>query len=192
MGASIIVGQHQQPIYSIVYSLIIGTSGVKGKALGYPNPSSAVEQASNFEELTLKTQSLAGKVRESQSWLSIPWEANETQTSYIFQILAPLGLGFIKCSIVSLYRRIFCVGIGVRDPFDLTTRIMLIILALWSVAFGLAFVFICGINFSQNWQPVLVAGVQCPLPIIIAYVISDAILDLSLLIMPIPLVRYLY
>lgn len=84
-------------IPALILEIGMGASiivGVKGKALGYPNPSSAVEQASNFEELTLKTQSLAGK------------------TSYIFQILAPLGLGFIKCSIVSLYRRIFCVGIG--------------------------------------------------------------------------------
>lgn len=140
--------------------------GVKGKALGYSTPSSGVEGASTFEDpLTEKT-------------------------SYIFQILTPLALGFVKCSILLFYRRIFCAGIGIRDPFDLTTRIMLFVLVLWGVAFSLAFGFICGLDFSENWTPVNISGDQCPnpIPLLDAYVISDAILDLGLLIMPVPLI----
>lgn len=111
-------------------------------------------------------------------------------TPYFFQTLAPLALGFVKCSIVFFYRRIFRVGMGISDPFDLTTRIMLLIPALWSTALCLAFGFICGINFSRHWIPVMVAGLQRPnpMPMTIVYVISDAILDLILLILPIPLV----
>lgn len=80
-------------------------------------------------------------------------------------------------------------GIGIRDPFDLISRIMLVTLALWSVAFCFAFAFICGLNFSINWQPVIVAGLGCQanlLLVTIAYAISDVILDLCLLFMPIP------
>lgn len=68
---------------------------------------------------------------------------------------------------------------------------MLVILALWSVAFCFTSAFICGLNFSMDWQPLIVAGSQClsPVPITTVYVISDVVLDLGLLIMPIPLVR---
>ena len=68
---------------------------------------------------------------------------------------------------------------------------MLALLALWSVAFCLAFAFVCGLDFSKNWQPVIVAGLECPMyiPMTIAYVISDVTLDLCLLLMPIPSVR---
>ncbi|KAF6222231.1 hypothetical protein HO133_001317 [Letharia lupina] len=40
-----------------------------------------------------------------------------SRTPYIFQTLAPLALGFVECSIVFSYRRIFCVGMGISDPF---------------------------------------------------------------------------
>lgn len=42
----------------------IGASGVKGKALGYPTASPAVKGASNLEESTFTTQSLAAKVSQ--------------------------------------------------------------------------------------------------------------------------------
>ncbi|CAD6579535.1 MAG: hypothetical protein ASARMPREDX12_009284 [Alectoria sarmentosa] len=156
-------------IPALILSIGMGASiivGVKGKALGYPTASPVVEGASNLGESTLTTQSLAAK------------------------ILAPLALGFVKCSIVSFYRRIFCPGIGIRDPFDLATRIMLVVLMLWSVAFCLAFGFTCGLDFIENWTPVIVAGIKCPNhePLLNTYVVSDAVLDLGLLIMPVPLI----
>ncbi len=73
--------------------------------------------------------------------ISNPGETERSKTFYIFTILATLALGLVKCSIVFYYRCILCVGIGIRDLFDLITRIMLTVLALWSVAFCSAFGF---------------------------------------------------
>ena len=160
---------------------------MKAKALGYPTPSPSVGQASNLEASALETIYLAEKVRlprlDDQPRLT-----DKSKASYIFTILAPLALGFVKGSILFFYRRVFCIGIGIRDPFDLATRIMLVLLAMWSVSFCFAFGFACGLNFKLKWRPVTIAGWACPNPelIVVAYVISDAILDLGLLIMPLP------
>lgn len=61
---------------------------------------------------------------------------------------------------------------------------------LWSAAFCLAFGFTCGLAFIEKWTPVIIAGIKCPYhePLQNTYVVSDAILDLGLLIMPVSLV----
>lgn len=65
------------------------------------------------------------------------------------------------------------------------------ITAAWTVAFEFAAIFDCKTDFSANWGSIAELKASCDdsFSELVAYSISDVIIDIFILILPIPLVR---
>lgn len=99
--------------------------------------------------------------------------------------MQPLALGFMKLSVLFFYRRIFSVG-----RFTVVSTVVIVITIGWMLAFFFGFVFTCRLNFSANWGSLAGISENCPfgfLPTII-FTVLDAVLDLCILILPLPCV----
>lgn len=98
----------------------------------------------------------------------------------------PLALGFTKISLLSLYKRIF--SISRRTRAIIVTTIALVIA--WMIALFFAELFQCNTKFWANWGSAYDIRTQCnrTTMIIFAVCLTDSIFDLTILIMPIPLV----
>ncbi|KAL9604225.1 MAG: hypothetical protein Q9219_000623 [cf. Caloplaca sp. 3 TL-2023] len=108
----------------------------------------------------------------------------EYKLSYAFSILQPLTLGTIKLSILFFYRRIFQ-----GQTFSLISWVLITLVVLWTLGFSILGVFACGTHFARyldksdstrycaNGKVALL--VSC---------ISDVVLDIAILVLPIPLV----
>ena len=99
-----------------------------------------------------------------------------------------MALGFIKLSILSFYRRIFVINRG--TTMDIITKLSILVISLWTVAFVLLTIFCCGTKFAANWGPIAEQLQDCPVGLTIKYglAISDLILDLFIFILPLPFV----
>lgn len=98
--------------------------------------------------------------------------------------MSPLALGFIKLSILFFYRRIFRGRV-----FDILNWILISLVVLWSLGFFLVQVFDCRTHFSTNWG--LLSDLQKCLSSfnqLLAYSITDVIVDVFILVLPVPLV----
>ena len=95
--------------------------------------------------------------------------------------------GFVKISIVYFYRRIFVSH--KRTAFDITTTVVNVVLFLWSVCFVLMVIFDCGSQVFANWGKPADQASYCSA---ICHTMeeglagSDLILDVVLLVLPIP------
>lgn len=100
-----------------------------------------------------------------------------------------LSLGCIKLSFVMFYRRIFCTG--VRTWFSISTVIMGVMITTWTIAFFFVFVFNCDSHLSKEWGTVVSVIEYCPnaLNNHMAVGISDSIMDILIIAMPIWTVR---
>lgn len=98
-----------------------------------------------------------------------------------------LALGFTKMSLLFLYRRIFSVSSNTMRVIILTT---IALVCAWTIAFFFAELFQCSTRFWANWGSSLDIRTQChkTLMIILASCSTDALFDLVILVMPIPLV----
>ena len=99
-----------------------------------------------------------------------------------------LSLGFIKLSVVMFYRRIFCTG--VRTCISYSVIFMSGLIIAWTIAFFFVFIFYCGRHPSKAWGTVADIVKYCPnaLNDQLALGISDAIMDIFIIAMPIPTV----
>ncbi|KAL8760592.1 MAG: hypothetical protein Q9184_003224 [Pyrenodesmia sp. 2 TL-2023] len=107
---------------------------------------------------------------------------------WAFNIMAPLALGFIKLSILFFYRRIFRGRL-----FDFLSWGLIGVVLLWTLGFTLTQIFDCGIHFETNWG--LLSDLQKCLNtfhLLLAYSISDVIVDVLILVLPLPLVWMLH
>lgn len=106
------------------------------------------------------------------------------QCEFAFNIMAPLALGLIKLSVLCFYRRIFRGRV-----FNILNWILIALVVLWTLGFFLVQVFDCRNHFSTNWgtlsqlQKCLSSFNQ-----LLAYSISDVIIDVFILALPVPLV----
>ena len=106
------------------------------------------------------------------------------QCEYAFNIMAPLALGLIKLSVLCFYRRIFRGRV-----FDIINWTLIALVVLWTLGFFLVQVFDCRTHFSTNWgtlrqlQKCLDTFSQ-----FLAYTVSDVIIDVFILALPVPLV----
>ena len=73
---------------------------------------------------------------------------------------------------------------------DIITKLSMLVVSLWTVAFVLLTIFCCGLNFAANWGPLAEQLQDCPVGFTIKYgaAISDLILDLFVFILPLPFV----
>ena len=97
--------------------------------------------------------------------------------------------GFCKLSIVFFYRRIFVVS--KKDLFDLVTKITVGLTVAWTVAYLCAMGFNCGTKFWAHWGSYFELFTYCVggHHIYESLLISDFILDVIILIIPLPMVR---
>lgn len=106
------------------------------------------------------------------------------QCEFAFNIMFPLALGFIKLSVLLFYRRIFRGRV-----FDILNWILIALVVLWTLGFFLVQIFDCRTHFSTNWGP-LSELEKCLSSFnqLLAYSISDVIIDVFILVLPVPLV----
>ncbi|MCJ1401060.1 hypothetical protein MMC11_004272 [Xylographa trunciseda] len=113
---------------------------------------------------------------------------------FAFTKLNVLGLGLVKLSIVCFYRRIFCSVGTQKDWFHWATLASIYIMIAWTISFFFAFLFSCGTNFYAQWGTNLDNIVACPAHqplIIMGFTISDMIIDLFILFLPLPKILHL-
>ncbi|RAL63625.1 hypothetical protein DID88_003669 [Monilinia fructigena] len=108
------------------------------------------------------------------------------------QLLGILELGLVKLSFAFFFRRIF--SISKSNLFTHFNTALIIVLALWTTGYFLTFLFACKGHFAQWW-----AGIRTGRPICLSDVvfseglaISDFIIDMFIIIMPIPMVWRLH
>ncbi|KAI1130734.1 hypothetical protein F5Y10DRAFT_107378 [Nemania abortiva] len=150
----------------------IGACFIVGERLGvmgYPTPVPSGTEASEAYGLFLNAYTLEAKLQ------------------FAIQFLLAFAYGFVKASIVLFCRRIFVAHKG--SLFDWASRIVLGIVILWSTGFLIGgLIFGCGKSVQLHWAPLQVlveADCDASTPEV-ALVISDLILDLIILILPLP------
>ena len=109
------------------------------------------------------------------------------QTFYAFELVQTPAYGFIKLAALLFFRRIFCVK-GSRDWFNITTLVMIVIIALWALAFELLAASQCRTHPSALWSGSTKYFEYCSvaLPYLLSFSISDFITDLMIILVPIP------
>lgn len=97
-----------------------------------------------------------------------------------------IAYGFIKLSIISFYRRLFVTRKG--TIFDHIMKLMGVLVLLWTVTFILMVVFACNTTFWANWGSTAAQLQHCPIGFTSEYglAISDFILDIVIILMPLP------
>lgn len=96
--------------------------------------------------------------------------------------------GCIKLSAILFYRRIFVVNKW--SPFDVVTKISLIVMTIWTAAFFLATIFGCGQHFNYPWAPLLYISECNTNTRLDALMISDLITDVFVWLLPLPVVSF--
>jgi len=104
------------------------------------------------------------------------------------EILQIPALGFVKASFILFYRRIFTKSAAKK--FNWVTWFMLFVIVSWTIAFFFALVFICGTDFSAYWTSTIVEKANCVDTSMLhnAFVISDVVTDVIIIVLPLPMV----
>ena len=99
-----------------------------------------------------------------------------------------VAYGLIKLSITTFYRRLFVTNKG--TVFDTVSKGMVLAILLWTIAFVLMVIFDCGIEFWANWGSTTAQLKYCPIGFTSEYglAISDLVLDIFVILLPLPLV----
>ena len=99
-----------------------------------------------------------------------------------------LALATIKLSILFFYRRIFR-----GRAFDIASWVLIGVVGAWAVTFVIAILAACGTSIAANFQTLGALKEECvdTFDILIALAVSDVVVDLAVLFMPIPLVSSL-
>lgn len=95
------------------------------------------------------------------------------------------AIATIKISALYFYRRLFCIK-GMVKPFDRVTMGSIIIVTLWWVVFQFLTFFQCGTHFAAQWNGTRIKYCTIQFPFFLGLVISDFLLDLWILVLPIP------
>ncbi|KAI0972066.1 hypothetical protein F4678DRAFT_431031 [Xylaria arbuscula] len=127
----------------------------------------------------------SGTVATEAFGLYIDAYTQEAKLQFAIQLLLDFAYGFVKTSIVLFCRRIFIANRG--SFFDWASRITLVIIFLWSLSFLLALVVGCGKDVAVHWAPLKLAASGCDLSTPeVAVVISDIVLDVIIIVLPLP------
>ena len=96
-----------------------------------------------------------------------------------------LALATIKFSILFFYRRIFR-----GRAFDIASWVLIGVVGAWAVTFVIAILAACGTSIAANFETLGALKEECvdTFDILIALAVSDVVVDLAILFMPIPLV----
>lgn len=100
-----------------------------------------------------------------------------------------ISLGLIKTSVLLFYRRIFCNKSSVT-AFNVITRVWIVVVVMWTIAFFFALIFPCDLRFYAMWSDGENLLTKCINTIKLeeGFVASDFITDIVTLAMPLPMV----
>jgi hypothetical protein len=103
-------------------------------------------------------------------------------------MLLPIALGCTKASFLFLYRRIFVVELVSKTNIFIVS--IIVIDVLWMLGFSLAGLFECGTKFwaMQTYLQAFLDNCVDDLQLSLALAVSDLILDVIILLIPLPLV----
>jgi hypothetical protein len=123
------------------------------------------------------------------------YDANDlvVQIQYFFDFIGVFAFGLLKLSILFFYRKIFC-SMQSREPtFDIITKVLIVLVVVWTLAFGLGAIFLCGVHPTNAWAPVAVVAEKCSAQLIFleGYAISDFVMDVIIWALPHPKVSQL-
>jgi len=110
------------------------------------------------------------------------------QIQYFFDFIGVFAFGLLKLSILFFYRKIFCSAGVTNTKFGHVTMVMIVLVIVWTLAFGIGAIFLCGAHPTFAWAPVAVVAEQCSaqLPFLEGYAISDFIMDVLIWSLPLP------
>ncbi|OTB03440.1 hypothetical protein M426DRAFT_177781 [Hypoxylon sp. CI-4A] len=100
-------------------------------------------------------------------------------------ILTNNTLACVKLSALFFYRRIFCAG-AKWTAFGMATWATIILVILWLLVFQFLTGFQCGTHFSALWDGTYLQYCTISFPFLYGLVISDFLLDVWILVLPIP------
>ena len=121
--------------------------------------------------------------------VSLNWLESQTYTA--LNGLTVMTLGLTKLSALLFYRRVFCTDM--RDAFNVISGVAVAVVALWTLGFFIMTFLICGSNLNYLFHVGASASAKCGaiFPYFMGTTISDFLLDVFILTLPIPKVRYL-
>ncbi|MCJ1308350.1 hypothetical protein MMC25_002003 [Agyrium rufum] len=109
------------------------------------------------------------------------------QISYYFNFTGVFTFGLLKLSLLFFYRRVFRTRVG-KTTIDYATTALIVLVIVWTLAFGVGAIFYCGTRPAYAWSTVAVVAKKCSakLQLLEAYAISDFIMDVIICFLPIP------
>jgi hypothetical protein len=116
----------------------------------------------------------------------------EGQLQWAYIMLLPIALGCTKASFLFLYRRIFVVELVSKTNIFIVS--IIVIDVLWMLGFSLAGLFECGTKFwaMQTYLQAFLDNCVDDLQLSLALAVSDLILDVIILLIPLPLIWRLH
>jgi hypothetical protein len=106
----------------------------------------------------------------------------------VMTILQPVTLAFIKLSCMFFYLRIF--GKANSRALTIVVHVFNTLIVIWGLAFPLSFLFGCRTHFNYLWTTVE-NQLKCEADLIqvdMGLAVSDVIMDVIILVFPIPMV----
>jgi len=110
------------------------------------------------------------------------------QLQISIDILTILCLGCSKISALLFYRRIFCVS-GRKATFNIIVVASIVAVVGWVISFEFLTGFQCHTHFSALWDGTYAKYCTYSFAYLLGQAISDFLLDVWILALPIPLVR---
>ncbi|KAI1773035.1 hypothetical protein F4818DRAFT_131335 [Hypoxylon cercidicola] len=114
-------------------------------------------------------------------WVTDDAEILTEKIFFAFMLTQAVAFGLAKLSILYFYRRIFF-----SRTFKTLTTVMIVIVAIWTIGFFVAYLFRCGTNFWALWAPLMYLVEYCydSKPLFYSLAISDVITDVVILSLP--------
>ncbi|KAI1124914.1 hypothetical protein F5Y10DRAFT_284705 [Nemania abortiva] len=109
----------------------------------------------------------------------------DNQDQIALDVTSSTTLACVKLSALFFYRRIFCSG-GKRPVFGPVIWTTIVTVILWLFVFQFLTGFQCGTHFSALWDGTYLQYCTLSFPVLYGLVISDFILDVWIILLPIP------
>jgi len=103
----------------------------------------------------------------------------------IWSIFVLLSLALSKLSALFFYRRIFYIG-GQQNWFNIVILGTAVVVVLWLIVFEFLTGFQCGTHFSALWDGTYLTYCTISFPFLYGLALSDFLLDIWILALPIP------
>ncbi|KAK0618066.1 hypothetical protein B0T17DRAFT_601028 [Bombardia bombarda] len=111
----------------------------------------------------------------------------DLESEIVLGVFTTTTLACVKLSALFFYRRVFCYNTGEkRTVFSTLTWITIAIVVVWLVVFQFLTGFQCGTHFSALWDGTYLQYCTISIPFLYGIAISDVLLDIWILLLPIP------